>query len=427
MTAAEYIKKLEKGEFNSRLDALYGKAELEGQRKRLKAAAEKFIKIFPKDAEADISIFSAPGRTEIGGNHTDHQHGCVLAAAVNLDIIGVVHFHKEPFVRFKSEGYFMERVDLTDLSVREKERETSAALIRGIAEGFRVKGLKIGGFDAYITSEVPRGSGLSSSAAFEILIAAIMNYGYNNGDVDAVKLAQIGQYSENVYFGKKSGLMDQAASSVGGLVFMDFHSPESPEIKNHKFDFEKYGYTICITDTKGSHSDLSDEYSQVTSEMTAIAKELGCDYLRDVDEDKFYRQIPRLRNVCSDRAVLRAMHFFDDNRRAQQESEALSNKNTDEFLRLIRKSGESSANLLQNLFSAKRPEEQNIPIALALSKRILKEKGAARVHGGGFAGTIQAVVPEELTEIYVGEMERIFGKGACRKLKIRLEGGAKLL
>ncbi|MCD7777028.1 MAG: galactokinase, partial [Clostridiales bacterium] len=239
--------------------------------------------------------------------------------------------------------------------------------------------------------------------------------------------AQIGQYSENVYFGKKSGLMDQAASSVGGLVFMDFRSPENPEIKAHSFDFEKYGYTICITDTKGSHSDLSDEYSQVTSEMTAIAKELGCNYLRDVNEEEFYRQIPRLRSVCSDRAVLRAMHFFDDNRRAGQESEALSEKNTGKFLNLIRESGESSANLLQNLFSAKRPDEQNIPLALALSKHILKEDCAVRVHGGGFAGTIQAIIPTRHTEIYACEMERIFGKGACRRLKIRSEGGVKIL
>ncbi|MCD8158729.1 MAG: galactokinase [Clostridiales bacterium] len=344
-----------------------------------------------------------------------------------MDLIGIVHFHDEPVVRIKSEGYYPETVDLNDLSVRREERETSSALVRGIAEGFSLAGLNIGGFDVYITSEVPRGSGLSSSAAFEILIGTIINYGYNSGNVDAVTLAHIGQYAENVYFGKKSGLMDQAASSVGGLVFMDFFDPENPVIKNHNFDFEEYGYTICITDTKGSHSDLSDEYSRVAKEMTAVAKELGCDYLRDADEEEFYRQIPRLRGVCSDRAVLRAMHFFDDNRRAKQESEALSSRNTAEFLRLVKESGDSSANLLQNLFSAKRPDEQNIPIALALSKHILGEGCAVRVHGGGFAGTIQAIIPTDLTETYVNEMERLFGKDSCCKLKIRSEGGAKLL
>ncbi len=427
MTAQEYIKKLNSSFFNKRLKKLYGDKALENQKKRLKVAAEEFVKTFPKDADSEISVFSAPGRTEIGGNHTDHQHGCVLAAAVNLDLIGVVHFHNEPVVRIKSEGYYPEMIDLTDLSVREEEKETSSALVRGIAEGFKMANLNIGGFDAYMISDVPRGSGLSSSAAFEILIGTIMNYGYNSGNVAAVTLAHIGQYAENVYFGKKSGLMDQAASSVGGLVFMDFFDPENPVIKKHSFDFEEYGYTICITDTKGSHSDLSDEYSCVTKEMTAVAKELGCDYLRDADEEEFYRQIPRLRGVCSDRAVLRAMHFFDDNRRAKQESEALSSRNTAEFLRLVKESGDSSANLLQNLFSAKRPDEQNIPIALALSKHILGEGCAVRVHGGGFAGTIQAIIPTDLTEAYVNEMERLFGKDSCCKLKIRSEGGAKLL
>ncbi|MCD8089447.1 MAG: galactokinase [Clostridiales bacterium] len=427
MTAQEYIKKLESSFFDKRLKSLYSKGELEKQKKRLKAAAEEFVKEFPKDADTEISIFSAPGRTEIGGNHTDHQHGCVLAAAVNLDIIGVVHFNNEPVVRIKSEGYLPEMIDLTDLSVREEERETSSALVRGTAEGFKMAKLNIGGFDAYITSDVPGGSGLSSSAAFEILIGTIMNCGCNNGIADAVTLAHIGQYAENVYFGKKSGLMDQAASSVGGLVFMDFLDPENPKIKSHNFDFEEYGYTVCITDTKGSHSDLSDEYSHVAKEMTAVARELGCDYLREADEKEFYRQIPRLRGVCSDRAVLRAMHFFDDNRRAQQESEALSRRNTEEFLKLVRESGESSANLLQNLFSVKRPDEQNIPLALALSRHILGKDSAVRVHGGGFAGTIQAIIPTELTETYVNEMERLFGKDSCRKLRIRSEGGAKLL
>ncbi|MCD8221149.1 MAG: galactokinase [Clostridiales bacterium] len=426
MKVSEYKEYLDQGVYDEKLKSLYGDTAVQSQKDRLKAAVENFRKKFPEYADAPIEVFSAPGRTEIGGNHTDHQHGCVLAAAVHLDALGVVHFHEEPVIRLHSEGYPMETVSLADLSVRDVEMETSAALIRGIAAGLVGRGYRVGGFDAYVTSDVPGGSGLSSSAAFEILIGTILNEGYNDNAVSAVDLAKIGQYAENVYYGKKSGLMDQAASSVGGLVFMDFADTENPKITAHEPCFEKFGCAICVTDTKGSHSDLTDDYTQITNEMRAVAKLFGCEFLRGVNEGTFYSRLEWIRKSCSDRAILRAMHFFDENRRAEQESEALAERNMERFLELVRASGDSSANLLQNLYSTKNPTQQNIPLALAVSRHVLHGDYAVRVHGGGFAGTIQAFVPMKQVEYYVREMERLFGEGACCVLRIRGVGGVKL-
>ena len=370
--------------------------------------------------------FSAPGRTEVSGNHTDHQHGCVLAAAVNLDVIAVVAFHNEGIIRLQSEGYPEDAVDLSHLSMQENEKNSSAALIRGIASRFYEMGVKISGFDAYTTSDVLSGSGLSSSAAFEILIGTIIDSHYNHGKAGAVEIAKIGQYAENAYFGKKSGLMDQMVSSVGGLVSIDFQDTENPTITSFPYDFEASGYCLCVTDTKGSHANLTEDYVAVRSEMESIAAQFGKAFLRDVNENEFYHTIPELRKKCSDRAVMRAAHFFAENKRAVLEAEALTAGNMDSFLGLVRESGESSANLLQNLYACSQPTQQAMPLGIMMSKKILGESGAVRVHGGGFAGTIQAFVPVEKADAYLQEMNRIFGDGSCYILRIRPMGGVEI-
>lgn len=424
MNKETMVNKLCSGNFDFILKTLYGELAVERQRNRYISAIEKFSEIFPE--RDDIKIYSAPGRTEIGGNHTDHQHGCVLAAAVDLDVIAVVAFHNEGVIRLKSAGHSPNHVNLSDLSVQKKEMGSSSALIRGIASRFHEMGVQISGFDAYTTSDVLSGSGLSSSAAFEVLVGTIIDSHYNHGTAGAVEIAKIGQYAENVYFGKKSGLMDQMVSSVGGLVSIDFHDTENPEIKSFPYDFEASGYCLCVTDTKGSHANLTDDYVAVRTEMESIAAQFGKAFLRDVNENEFYSAIPKLREKCSDRAVIRAAHFFAENRRAVLEANALSEVNMDYFLELVRQSGESSANLLQNLYSCSQPTEQAISIGIMLSKSILGRNGAVRVHGGGFAGTIQAFVPAEKVNEYSQEMNRIFGDGSCYILRIRPVGGIEI-
>lgn len=424
MNKETMVNKLCSGNFDFILKTLYGELAVERQRNRYISAIEKFSEIFPE--RDDIKIYSAPGRTEIGGNHTDHQHGCVLAAAVDLDVIAVVAFHNEGVIRLKSAGHSPNHVNLSDLSVQKKEMGSSSALIRGIASRFHEMGVQISGFDAYTTSDVLSGSGLSSSAAFEVLVGTIIDSHYNHGTAGAVEIAKIGQYAENVYFGKKSGLMDQMVSSVGGLVSIDFHDTENPEIKSFPYDFEASGYCLCVTDTKGSHANLTDDYVAVRTEMESIAAQFGKAFLRDVNENEFYSAIPKLREKCSDRAVIRAAHFFAENRRAVLETNALSEVNMDYFLELVRQSGESSANLLQNLYSCSQPTEQAISIGIMLSKSILGRNGAVRVHGGGFAGTIQAFVPAEKVNEYSQEMNRIFGDGSCYILRIRPVGGIEI-
>lgn len=426
MNVEDILVNLRNGKYDSQLGELYETSTVQMQRIRYENAIKKFTQQFPQRINSEIAIFSAPGRTEIGGNHTDHQHGCVLAAAVNLDVIAVVSFHDEKTIRVKSEGHDIDVITLDDTAVCDGEKGTSAALIRGIAAQFVEMGVDVKGFDAYTTSDILSGSGLSSSAAFEILIGTIINRRCNNGKTDPVKLAQIGQYAENVYYGKKCGLMDQAVCAVGGLVFIDFNDPENPVIRKHDADLSEYGYELCITDTKGNHSELTEEYSAISDEMKQIAEYFGCKYLRDVDESEFNRSIPGLRKSCSDRAVLRAMHFFEENRRAQRESTAFQEENVEYFLSLIQQSGDSSEVLLQNLYSVKRPTEQAIPLAIAVSKRILNGKGAVRIHGGGFAGTIQAIVPRMEVERYKSEMEALFGEGCCYVLRFRRAGGIQL-
>lgn len=399
---------------------LYGR-QTDRQKKRYCEAVDEFNRIFP-DYD-DVSVYSAPGRTEIGGNHTDHQNGQILAAAVNLDIIAIAAFHDKPVIRIKSKGFEMDTIDISDLSVKENEKGKSSALIRGIVSRFEQLGYKTGGFDAYTTSDVLKGSGLSSSAAFEVLIGTILSEHFNGGRISPVEIAVISQYSENEYFGKKSGLMDQMVSSVGGFAYIDFKNPQNPEIKKIDCDFDKTGYTLCISDTKGSHSDLTDDYVAIPYEMKQIAEFFGKSVLREVDESEFYRCIPKIRENISDRAVLRSAHFFAETKRAEAEANSLEKNDFNEFLRLVNQSGKSSYQLLQNAYSCKNPAGQGIPLGIMISERVLDGKGAVRVHGGGFAGTVQAFVPDSLVNDYSNEINRIFGENSCHIMHIRPYGG----
>ena len=421
------INRLKNSALKKELSALYGcdKDVLCAQRQRYIKAIERFIEIFP--GHDDIHIFSAPGRSEIGGNHTDHQHGCALAAAVNLDAVAVVAFHNDGVIRLFSEGYNMSEVDLSDLCAREEEKGKSIGIIRGIYSRFRDMGVSIGGFDAYTVSDVLSGSGLSSSAAFETLVGTVIDVQYNEGRAGEIEIAKIGQYAENVYFGKGSGLLDQMVCSVGGFVFLDFRDTENPVVEKHSFDFKAAGYDLCITDTKGSHSDLTDDYVAVPAEMKEAAAYFGKPYLREVDEKAFFSSIAELHGKVSDRAILRAIHFFGENSRAIQEADALERGDLERFFALYRQSAESSAQLLQNLYSTKKPLEQGIPLALAVSRALLGDNANTRVHGGGFAGTIQAFVPLDKTRAYREEMDALFGEGSCYVLRIRPVGGVRVI
>ena len=410
-----------------KLARLYGSCEdrLTYQKERYQKALDRFFEIF-KGAD-EVEIFSAPGRTEIGGNHTDHQRGCALAAAVDLDIIAVVSFNDGGVIRVYSEGYGFSEVGLGKLSARDDEKGGFTALIRGVASRFFDMGVRVGGIDMYCTSDVLSGSGLSSSAAFETLLCAVINTKYNGGNADPIQMAKIGRYTENVYFGKGSGLLDQLACAVGGLAFIDFKDEEAPYVKKIDFDFDSAGYDLCITDTKGSHADLTDDYIAVPEEMKAVARYFGKEVLREVDEESFYKAIPDLYGVCSDRAILRAVHFFKENKRAFSEAKALEENDIERFLSLYRQSARSSSELLQNLYSTKKPESQGIPLALMMSRLALGDDAAVRVHGGGFAGTVQAFVKKEKTEEYIQKMDALFGKGSCRVLYIRPTGPVKVI
>ena len=405
---------------------LYGNnsSVIERQQRRYEKAILAFGDQFPSRTE--INIYSASGRTEIGGNHTDHQHGAVLAGAVDLDTLAVVAFHSEGIIRVKSEGYDL-AVIRTDDMIPDANDDGTMAIVKGIMAKFAENGIRVSGFDMYTTSDVICGGGISSSAAFETLIGTVINDHYNNGKASAFEIAQYGQFAENVFFGKSCGLLDQTVSSFGGLVSIDFKDISTPIVEKIYFDFEKYGYTLCITDTKSSHENLTEDYVAIRKEMKEVADYFECEVLSEVEEREFYDKLPDLRNSCSDRAIMRAMHFFAETKRAKSEADALKKGDIDSFLKLVNESGISSGNLLQNLFSAKTPTEQAIPLALVMSRAILGSKGAVRVHGGGFAGTIQAFVPSEMTEIYKEGIERIFGEGSCHQMKIRPFGGLKII
>ena len=405
---------------------LYGTQNhvIEKQQQRYERAVQAFHEFFP--TRTDIKIYSAPGRTEIGGNHTDHQRGIVLAGAVNLDVIAIVSFHNEGVIRVKSEGYVLAEIQLSDLNPNEKDDGTMS-LVKGVVTKFKEKNVTVEGFDMYTTSDVICGGGISSSAAFETLVGTVIDLKYNEGKSTPFEIAQYGWFAENVFFGKKCGLLDQTVSSYGGLVSIDFKDDSSPVIEKIDFDFEKYGYTLCVTDTKSSHENLTDDYVAIREEMKQVAKYFDCEVLSEVDEKEFLSFIPNIRSFCSDRAIMRAMHFFAETKRAHEEAVALKDKDIDLFLRLVNESGISSGNLLQNLFSNNTPTEQAIPLAIAMSKSILGNKGAVRVHGGGFAGTIQAFVPAEMVKEYKDSIERIFGDGSCHQMKIRPVGGIEIL
>ncbi len=399
--------------------------EAQSQRERYEKLREGFTKQFGSDEGGEY--FSAPGRSEVGGNHTDHNHGRVLAAAVNLDIVAYARKTENGKAVLKSAEYpKIDVIDLSDLAKKTEEDETSASLLRGICARCRELGYTVGGFEAYTMTRVLKGSGLSSSAAFEVLVVTIISHLYNDDKIDPVTAAKIAQYAENVYFGKPSGLLDQMASSVGGFTSIDFKDPETPVINKVDFDITAAGYALCVVDTGGNHADLTGEYAAIPVEMKKVAAFFGKEVLRDVDEKEFYEHIGEIRKQTGDRAVLRAMHFFDDDRLAAQEAKALQSGDFESFKEMIISSGRSSSQRLQNVFAVVNPQEQGLTLALALSERLLAGKGAWRVHGGGFAGTIQAFVPLSCLEEYRTEIEKVFGEGTCYTLSIRQPGGTKV-
>ncbi len=420
----ELLTFLDSAEAEARLLDIYEDASLiPAQKERYKKALNSFRELY---GDQTVEIYSAPGRSEVGGNHTDHQHGRVLACSLNLDFIAVVHKREDNQISFQSEGFKLVTMDLADTAIHEEETGHTPSLIRGVADGLVKEGYTVGGFEAYVTSEVLSGSGMSSSAGLEILIGTILSGIYNEGKADSVFLAKIGQYAENVYFGKPSGLMDQMACSVGGLVSIDFKDPSQPVVHPVQVDFSAYKHSLCIVDTKGSHADLTPDYAAIPEEMKRIAAYYRKDVLREVDPKAFNRDIAKLRKACGDRAVLRAMHFFTENETALKEAEALERGDFEEFLKLIRSSGNSSFCFLQNVFSSSQPQAQGLSLGLALSEQVLQDRGAFRVHGGGFAGTIQAFVPDDMVEEYRAALDQLFGEGSCHVLKVRKYGGIRV-
>ena len=370
--------------------------------------------------------FSAPGRTEIGGNHTDHQRGRVLAAAVNLDTRAAVRVNGSNTIRILSKGYPMSVVDLMELTPREDEINSTPSLIRGVAARFAQMGCQVKGFDAYCESTVLPGSGLSSSAAYEVLIGTIINGLFFDGKVSQPEIAMIGQYAENVFFGKPCGLMDQMASAVGNLVAIDFFDKENPIIEPVDFDFASCGHALCIIDSQASHADLTDEYAAIPGELKAVCAHFGKDVLTQIDEEDFYAQLPALRKKCGDRAVMRAIHFYQENARVPQQVAALKEGNFDKFLSLVKQSGYSAYMYLQNVIPAGYKEHQDVGVSLALCEHYLNGRGAYRVHGGGFAGTVQAFVPFDILDEFKSGIDAVLGKGACHVLSIRPQGGVEM-
>lgn len=426
MKPKEFIAAVQAGEMDEKLKAVYvTDSAVEAQKPRYIRLINEFIKLFGEDR--DVIITSAPGRTEVCGNHTDHNNGKVLAASVNLDAVAVAAKNDEDVVRVKSDGHKMNVVDTSELLPDESEFGHSTAMVRGVVAKISGLGYKIGGFDCVTTSDVIGGSGLSSSAAFEVLLGTTLSYLYNDGVINSVEIAKTAQYSENVFFGKPCGLLDQMASSVGTFVTIDFESTENPKIKKVDFDFSKSGHALCIVDTGGSHSDLTDDYAAVRGEMESVAQAMGKDVLREIDFEDFKKAVPSLLGRVSDRALLRAFHFYRENIRVEKAVSALESNNFDEFKKVINESGRSSYMYNQNVYTPKNPAEQKISLALCISEDILGVDGAYRVHGGGFAGTIQAFVPMEQLDEYKTSIENVFGKGSCHVLIIRPVGGTRVM
>lgn len=428
-TSAQLRKQILQGSWDAVLAALYGAnpAVLQRQRGRYAAALEQFELYFGPGRQ--VQVYSAPGRAELGGNHTDHQGGYGLAAAVTLDMVAVAARNTDGYVRVKSRGF--NKLDVIDLATAEPqagESTHSASLIRGIAEGFRAVGKQIGGFDAYTASDVLRGSGLSSSAAFEMGMASIWNEEYSTG-LTLAELAGICQYAENTYFGKPSGLLDQLTSAVGGIIFADFADPRTPKIKKlHADGLLPEGMFLCVTDTRGSHSELTSEFAAIRQEMEQVAACFGKPLLGQVEENAFWMALPVLRSCCGDRAVLRAIHYFEENARTLAQRDALYAKQFPVFAGLVKQSGQASFALCQNVYCTADVRHQGLSIALALSQSILQgSEGAWRMQGGGFAGTIQAYVPGQLLERYHTAIEQVFGQGSCYVLRLREQGAVRVI
>ena len=425
METRRIISEIENGNYdNLFLDIYVDENKISYQKQRYVNAIESYIEEFGED---DVEIYSAPGRSEVGGNHTDHQHGEILAASINLDAIGIVKKTDDMKVSILSKGYTLTTISLENLDMQEEEKETTIALIKGVVAGLANRGYKIGGFKAYITSDVLIGAGLSSSAAYETLIGNIVSGLYNNMSVSAEEIAIIGQFAENVYFGKPCGLMDQMACSVGNMVHVDFADINNPKVEKVTFDLNKYGYSLCITDTKGSHADLTVDYAAVPEEMKKVAAFFGKEVLLGLTVDDILENIVKVREQVGDRGVLRALHFIRENERVQKEVSYLSDEDIEGFLKTVAASGNSSYKYLQNVYSNADVQHQNVSLALAISEDFLGDNGVSRVHGGGLAGTIQAFVKNDIVIEYQKIMDKVFGQGACSVLKIRKYGGMKVL
>ena len=425
-SVSAWKQELSSGAHAARLASLYCCApeETAPQAARYEAALNGLETTFGPHAEA--GLYSAPGRTEIGGNHTDHQHGPVLAGSVNIDMIAAAAPNSLNQLRVQSEGYDLCVINLDDLTARKEEENTTISLLRGECEAFRQRGAELAGLDVYISSNVPKGSGVSSSAAFEVLIGVILNDCFMTDKVSPIEIAQIGQWAENVYFGKPCGLMDQMASSVGNIITIDFADPAYPDVEPVPVDFSKAGLALCILDSCADHADLTDEYAAVPAECRAVAAVCGGEVLRDVPFDTFLAKLPECRKQCGDRAVLRAFHIYADNDRVAKQVTALREGDFSTFLHLVSESGHSSWEYLQNVIPAGYKEHQEMGVTIAAAKHYLNGKGAVRVHGGGFAGTAQAFVPVEMLADFKKNMEAILGEGRCHVLSIRPEGGAVL-
>ncbi|MBO5883134.1 MAG: galactokinase [Clostridia bacterium] len=426
MNIEQTKKALREGAIDEKIAYIYGKEAVEAQKARYEAAINEFAAIYGADRE--ISLFSVAGRSELSGNHTDHNHGCVIAASIDLDIIAVASEREDSVIRVKSAGFPEDVVDISEYTAPvEKKFGSSESIIAGMCAGFRKDGYSVGGFDAYTTSSVLKGSGLSSSAAFEDMIGNILSHFYNDGGVDNVEIAKLAQYSENVFFGKPCGLMDQVACAVGGIVAIDFKDPKTPVIEKMGVDISGHGFNLCIVNTGGNHADLTDDYASVPAEMKSVAKLLGCEVLRDADEDKLMSSAASIREQVGDRALLRAFHFFNENRRVAKQKAALMAEDLDAFFEQVKASGRSSFCYLQNVYTTKNVNEQGLSLALCVAENYLSDKrGAFRVHGGGFAGTIQAFVASNEVEGFRQRMDSIFGDGKCIVLRIRPVGAVKV-
>jgi galactokinase len=417
---------------------LYGVDQIDAARQRYFSLAEGLMKGFPESvSHDDVRVFTAAGRTELGGNHTDHNYGKVLAASIQMDAVAIVVPRNDKKVVFKSTGYPDVNVDLNDLSIHEHEKGTTEALVRGIAAELEARGTIVGGFSANAASTVLGGSGLSSSAAVEVLIGKIFDCLYGGGKRSPLEIAQIGQKAENVYFGKPSGLMDQTASASGGAVAIDFGDPKNPKVKQINFDLAAEGFSLCVVDTKGSHADLTPDYAAIPAEMKAVAAHFGKNFLRELNLETLFPAIKELRGKVGDRAILRAIHFFNENDRVDamlasleklESAKSVQEKKSilQEYFNTVNESGKSSWELLQNVYSPKRAEEQGIPLALAITQHFLQHEGACRVHGGGFAGTIQAYIPTDRLAEYKTLMENMFGADSVTVLRIRPIGATEL-